>query len=600
MKPKILITCLLAGLFMFCTNKSEQKTEKSTITEHPGKLSKEDMQWWTDAKFGMFIHWGPYSVFEGEWNGRQVPVGENAEWIMQKLQIPVKEYRKVAKTFNPINFNANEWTNLAQKAGMKYLVITAKHHDGFAMYDSKVSDYNIVDYTPFGKDPMKELSAACKEKDIRFCFYYSHREDWDDPYAYGNFWDFKTSQQNGYEFELEKAKYFESYLDKKAKPQLKELLTNYGPIGLIWFDRGMYTPEQGYEFIKIIRNLQPGCLVNGRVGNYNLELIGDYQNLSDNGMPASGVDEFWETPQTLNETWGFSRFDTRWKSPTEIIHRLAEVVSKGGNYLLNIGPKGDGTIPQASIDVLEEVGNWMGKNNESIYGTSAGPLAFHDWGFCTAKESVLYLHILNWPENGKLEIRNLRNKILSAKTLDGGASLMVNKAEGKHQILLQNIVPDQHNTVIKVQLEGLPEVDQEIIQVQKDESILLDNMSVNTSGKTKKRYNRRGKLFVSKWDSPEDLATWLLDFKESGTYRIKITYSAPESSVGAKFTLSLGANKITAQVEKTGIDFDYKTFELDEVSVEKNSNVQFIIGPDENLKGDLMYLKSIELVPVNN
>ncbi|MDB4583322.1 alpha-L-fucosidase [Draconibacterium sp.] len=598
MKLKFLTICLLACLFMFCTNKSEQKTENSSITEHPGNLSKEDMQWFTDAKFGMFIHWGPYSVFEGEWDGRQVPVGENAEWIMQKLQIPVKEYRKVAKTFNPAQFNAGEWTDLAQKAGMKYLVITSKHHDGFAMYDSKVSDYNIVDYTPYGKDPMQDLSAACKEKDIRFCFYYSHREDWDDPYAYGNFWDFETSQQKGYEYEIEKADYFESYLEKKAKPQLKELLTNYGPIGLVWFDRGMYTPEQGYEFIKIIRDLQPKCLVNGRVGNYNLELIGDYQNLSDNGMPASGVDEFWETPQTLNETWGFSRFDTRWKSPTEIIHRLAEVVSKGGNYLLNIGPKGDGTIPQASIDVLEEVGNWMEKNNESIYGTSASPLAFHDWGFCTAKESVLYLHILNWPENGKLEIRNLRNKILSAKTLDGGASLMVNKAEGKHQISLQDIVPNQHNTVIKLQLEGLPEVDPEIIQVQKDESILLDNMTVHTSGKTKKRYNRRGKLFISKWNSPEDRASWLLGIIQPGEYQLKITYSSPEESVGSQFQIKIGENTVTSKVENTGVDFDYKSFDLGEVSFDKAGTVEVTVNPERNMESDLMYFKSLELVPI--
>ena len=259
--------------------------------------------------------------------------------------------------FNPVKFNADEWTDLASKAGMKYMVITSKHHDGFAMYNSQVSDYNIVDYTPFGRDPLAELSSECAKKDIRFCFYYSHREDWDHPYAYGNFWDYETSQQDGFNYDPDKP--FTTYLEEKAKPQLRELLTNYGPIGLVWFDRGMFTREQGMEFVSLVREIQPNCIINGRVGNYNLDLIGDYQNMSDNGMPPGGVEEYWETPQTLNETWGYSKFDQEWKSTEEVISRLVEIVSKGGNYLLNIGPMGDGSIPEASIKVLKEVGSWM-------------------------------------------------------------------------------------------------------------------------------------------------------------------------------------------------------------------------------------------------
>lgn len=594
MKLKLLTYLSLAVFLFSCVEKSEE----SEVPVHPDKLTKKDMQWYTDAKFGMFIHWGPYSVFEGEWNGRQIPVGENAEWIMQKLEIPVEDYRKVAATFNPVKFNAVEWTELAQNAGMKYLVITSKHHDGFAMYDSKVSDYNIVDYTPFGKDPMKELSEACAEKDIRFCFYYSHREDWDEPYAYGNFWDFETSQQNGYEYEIEKAEYFESYLDKKAKPQLKELLTNYGPIGLIWFDRGLYTPEQGYEFIKIIRDIQPKCLVNGRVGNYNLDLIGDYQNLSDNGMPASGVDEYWETPQTLNETWGFSRFDTLWKSPTEVIHRLAEVVSKGGNYLLNIGPKGDGSIPQASVEVLKEVGKWMDKNSESIFETTSSPLAFHDWGFCTAKGSVLYLHILNWPKNNMVEINGLKTRIIDAKILGGNKILEQVQINELSKILLTGIQPNPHNTVIKLQLDGIPEVAPAIISVKQGDKILLDNMAVGTSGNTKKRFNRRGELFVSKWNSPKDKASWLIGMLKPEKYQMKITYSAPKNSVGKGFIVKAGENTIKAKVEKTGIDFDYKTFDLGEINLGKNNKLKIVLYPAEEMESDLMYFKSLELIPI--
>lgn len=596
------VTVLFLLLFIFSHGvevHSQKLGEKdgNESMEHPGRVSKEDIKWWTDAKFGMFIHWGPYAIFEGEWNGRQVPVGENAEWIMQKLEIPAAEYRKVAATFNPIHFDADQWTDLARKAGMKYLVITAKHHDGFAMYDSRISDYNIVDYTPFLRDPMKELSTACKERDIRFCFYYSHREDWDHPYAYGNYWDFETSQQNGYEYEPEKP--FSIYLEEKAKPQLKELLTNYGPIGLLWFDRGLYTRKQGYEFIKLIRDLQPDCIINGRVGHYYQDLIGDYQNLSDNGMPATGVEEFWETPQTLNETWGYSRFDTLWKTPTEIIHRLAEIVSKGGNYLLNIGPKSDGTIPQASVDILLEVGNWMKENHKSIYGTTASPLPVQDWGFCTASDSTLFLHVLQWPEDQQLIVRGLKNRIIEAKRLADNAILNVIQSGTTPLISLTNTVPDPYNTVIALRLDSLPEADPPLLAVSAGDTILLNNMTAWTTGKTVKRYNRKGKLFISKWDSPGDQAAWMIDLEQPGVYSVYITYSAPNSGEGSNFIIEAGLNRLNCFVEKTGASFEYQSFDLGRITFEQAGKMQIKIRPAEDLTGDLMYFKSIELRPLD-
>ena len=331
-------------------------------------------EWFTEGKFGMFIHWGPYSVLGGEWKGHRIEQGDIAEWIMQRFQIPVEEYRKVAATFNPTGFNARDWVALAKSTGMKYIIITSKHHDGFAMYDSEVSNYNIVDYTPFNRDPLKELSEACAEAGIKLCVYYSHREDWEHPYAYGNTWDFDSSQTN-----LDVMDYpelFRKYLDEKAIPQLKELLTNYGPLGIVWFDRGMYTQEQGKEFADLVHTLQPGCLVNGRVGHYDKELLGDYQSMTDNGMPIGGIEEYWETPQTLNDTWGYSKQDQNWKSPEEIIRRMVTIVSNGGNYLLNVGPTGEGIIPAPSVGILTEVGKWMEINSESIYGTSPSPFSY--------------------------------------------------------------------------------------------------------------------------------------------------------------------------------------------------------------------------------
>jgi len=252
---------------------------------------------------------------------------------MQKLQIPRTTYRELARDFNPVKFDAETWVKLARSTGMKYLVITAKHHDGFAMYDSQVSDYNIIDWTPFDRDPLKELADQCREQNIRFCIYYSHREDWDEPQAYGNTWDFDFNPG-------ENLDRFEEYLEAKAKPQVRELIQNYGPFGLIWFDRGLYTQEQAQQFVDLARDLQSDIIINGRVGSYDQELVGDYQNMGDNGMPIGGIEEYWETPQTLNETWGYSQFDHEWKSAKEVIHRLVAIVSQGGNYLLNVGPTG--------------------------------------------------------------------------------------------------------------------------------------------------------------------------------------------------------------------------------------------------------------------
>ena len=589
MKKFFIVTGAFFILLTACT-----RVEETTLI-HPGNLSGEDMQWWLDAKFGMFIHWGPYSVLGGEWNGKQLPVGTIAEWIMQKLEIPVEEYRRIAATFNPVNFNADEWTDLAAGAGMKYLVITSKHHDGFAMYHSKVSDYNIVDHTPFGRDPFEELSAACNEKDIRFCFYYSHREDWDHPYAYGNYWDYETSQHVDYVYEPDKP--FTVYLEEKAKPQLRELLTDYGPIGMIWFDRGMYTRQQGLEFMHLVREYQPKCIINGRVGSYNLDLIGDYQNTSDNGMPPGGVEEYWETPQTLNHTWGYSKFDKEWKSTGEVIHRLAEIVSKGGNYLLNIGPMGDGSIPEESIKVLKGVGAWMNKYSESIYGTTASPLQYQDWGFCTARDSLLYLHVINWPENDILEVKGLRNLPLDSYLFLDRAKLEASREGASVIIDLAGVQPDEYNTVIALQVAGTPESDPMVLPAKPSDSIKLGYLAAITSGKAVKRYNRRGDFFISKWNSPEDEVSWLVEMMGPGNYKVNITYSAPAESTGEGFILESAGQSLDGRIQDTGEPFQYKTYDLGGFKFLESGIQRIIIRPAAESKGDLMYFHSLQFTP---
>jgi alpha-L-fucosidase len=379
------------------------------------------MQWFREAKFGLFIHWGLYAVPAGEWKGQ--PIAGIGEWIMNRAKIPVKEYEQLAGQFNPVKFDAEQWVRMAQDAGMKYIVITSKHHDGFAMYRSAVSKYNIFDATPFHRDPLKELALACARHKIRFGFYYSQAQDWHEPNGAGNTWDFGPDDK----------KDFDQYLRSKAEPQVKELLTNYGPVCLIWFDtpRMMNTGDRAQRFIDIVHQLQPATLIDGRLG-----AAGDYRSMGDNAIPNAVVEGDWEVPATLNHTWGYKKDDNDWKSPEDLTFKLVDIVSKGGNYLLNVGPTAEGVIPQTSQDNLRAVGRWLKVNGEAIYG--AGPTPFGDelgatdstrqdkqgrplfvpataWR-CTTRPGKLYIHIFQWPA-GRFELSKVKDKVAKAYLL---------------------------------------------------------------------------------------------------------------------------------------------------------------------------------------
>jgi alpha-L-fucosidase len=316
------------------------------------------LAWFHEAKYGLFIHWGLYAIPAGQWNGRAVP--GLGEWIMNRAQIPVAEYEKLAARFNPVKFDADAWVRLAGDAGMKYIVITSKHHDGFALYRSKASRYNIVDATPFKRDVIGELAAACARRGMRLGFYYSQAQDWHERNGAGNTWDFGPDEK----------KDFDQYLRDKAEPQVRELLTGYGPVALVWFDTPrLMTPARAQRFTDLVRSLQPSTLIDGRLG-----AAGDYVTTGDNVIPSDRQTEAWETPATINHTWGYRTDDHDWKGPGAILFKLVDIVSKGGNYLLNVGPMADGVIPQASQDVLRAAGAWLKVNGEAVYG--AGPSPF--------------------------------------------------------------------------------------------------------------------------------------------------------------------------------------------------------------------------------
>jgi alpha-L-fucosidase len=398
------------------------------------------LQWFRDAKFGLFIHWGLYAVPAGEWKGQ--PIAGIGEWIMKRATIPVAEYEQLAKQFNPVKFNAAEWVAMAKAAGQKYIVITSKHHDGFAMYHSKVSAYNIVDATPFKRDPLKELAAECQKQGIKLGFYHSQTQDWHHPNGDGNDWDYVEEQKD-----------FDGYVEHYVKAQVRELLTGYGPICLIWFDTPKrMTLAQSHQLADLVHELQPDCLVSGRIGN----AVGDYAEAGDNKIPSDAVGEDWETPATINDTWGFKTNDQNWKSTGDLLHKLVDIASKGGNYLLNVGPTAEGVIPAPSVERLRAMGAWLDINGESIYGTRPGPLQGLDWCRTTAKPGAVYLHVLKWPAGGKLTLPATVGQVRSAYLLSDQArtGLPVEQIAKGVTIAGPTIAPDAIDTVAVLEVAG--------------------------------------------------------------------------------------------------------------------------------------------------
>ncbi len=455
------VSCLRAFVaFIVCWSTGVTGlTQQSAPAARPPDPAKEKrLEWFREAKYGLFIHWGLYAIPAGQWNGkRSLGLGE---WVMLRSSVPVKEYEKLTAQFNPVKFNADEWVKLAKDAGMKYIVITSKHHDGFALFKSAVSKYNVVDSTPFKRDILKELADACARGGIRLGFYYSQSQDWYEPNGAGNTWDFGPDEKKDYD----------QYLRGKAEPQVRELLTGYGPVALIWFDTPrMMTGDRPQRFANIVRSLQPNTLIDGRLGTE-----GDYVSTGDNVIPPNVQGEAWEVPATINHTWGFRTDDTDWKSPGHITFKLVDIVSKGGNYLLNVGPTAEGVIPQVSQDILRTVGRWLQVNGEAVYGASPTPFGAElgepsargakdvrgdplmyqqiQWRV-TTKPGKLYFTFFDEPR-APFALPAMKNRPLRAYRLADKAPIEMKTENGRTFLNIERPIYDPMATVIVVEFEG--------------------------------------------------------------------------------------------------------------------------------------------------
>lgn len=475
------------------------------------------IQWWRDARFGMFIHWGLYAIPAGEWKGQQIPgIGE---WIMNRAKIPVAEYEQLANQFNPVHFDADQWVQTAKSAGQRYMVITAKHHDGFAMFHSKVSKYNVFDATPFHRDVIGELAAACKRQSMPLGFYYSQTQDWHEPNGDGNTWDFDPAKTD-----------FDKYFHEKAIPQVRELLTNYGPVALIWFDTPKkITSTQSKELVDLVHQLQPKCLVDGRIGND----AGDYKSTGDNEIPSKKLDVDWEVPATLNDTWGFKKSDNNWKSPQTLIRQLVDVVSKNGNFLLNVGPTSDGEIPEPSVERLKKVGEWLQVNGDAVYGAKPSPYPNEfDWGSITSKNGRIFLDIVEWPKNGKFALYGLDSKVQQAALVSiAGPPLKFTQPGGEAKELdltLPSKAPNPDVSVVALRVSGEPQAEQSLMQ-QPDGSVTLNGQFAHLAPDSKITISNRG--ITSKWTSTDEKLTWHFKLLRRGAYQI-IARTAPVRGAG--------------------------------------------------------------------
>jgi alpha-L-fucosidase len=587
MKKIAAVIILLAVLFNTACGKKENKLALvDTISVEKEITDEERMQWWEEARFGMFIHWGIYTVPAGFYNGKAV--SNSAEWIMNKGKIPIADYEKFADEFNPDQFNAKAFVGLAKQAGMKYMVITAKHHDGFSMFDSKATDYNIVDATPFKRDVLKELAKECQAQGIKFGFYYSQAQDWHHPGGMGNSWDKTLKRVSS-----------DEYVYQKALPEVKQLLTEYGPIAIFWWDTPRAMTKSVVDSLHHITTaLQPRIITNDRLGD---DYPGDHKTFERNGPRHQPEAKYWELCQPVSGSWGYRSDDNNFKSIPKLIHNLIDQSSKGGNYLLNVSPTREGTLKPEAVERMKAIGDWMDKNSESIYGTQASPTSTEpEWGRITMKtvgnKGVLYLHVYNWEDGGVLPIRlknevegcyllTNKNRTFKTETLDGGI-----------QLKLTGEAPDPVASVIVLKLKDMPNA----LPIQ---PLGQDEAGVAVLPAFRAQYENLqgpGALYndhldcVGNWDSETARVYWSFNVDKPGVYNVELGYSAKKES---QINMTFNGETTTVKTPVTGDNPKrFKTTSLGKVKLDKVGKYEFSLMPVAG-QWNAINLKDVTLKP---
>lgn len=562
-------------------------------------ITKEDrdarMKWWRDGKFGVFIHFGIYSVPAGEYKGN-IP-HPCAEWIMNFAHIPAAEYREYAKQMTLSRFDADRWVKAIADAGAKYIVITTKHHDGFSMFDSALTPYNIKKATPYGKDFLKELSAACKKHGVRFGTYYSVLE-WDNP-ALGTI------------PARDKAKYMPF-----MKGQLAELIGRYGT-DILWFDgewEGWWKDEDGREIYNYLRTLKPGIIVNNRItkarqgmqGMSKNDVFGaDFgtpeQEVPDQGLP--GVD--WESCITMNRSWGYSRKDEDWKSTDVLIHQLIDTVSKGGNYLLNIGPRPDGSIPEASLERLKQMGRWMKKNGSALYGTQPAPFKKMPWGRATRKGDTYYFFVYDRPDDQTVLVPFAGTGAVTVKTLDGKVVLPAKQTDRGLIVHVDKLKSDDALPVVFTMTGKGTVIDGAV--PGKNGSFTLDADSAELAGGLKvQESSATGQLVgaaekreknIGFWTSEQGRAEWTLNVPSKGMYQVDVTFACNKGTEGSRVVIAAGDGSLDWVVPSTGSWQAYRTVSIGRLALPAGKTVLKMSAAAKPSEG-VANVREITLKPV--
>ena len=591
---------------------------KESTTDNSDNIRKQALKEWKDMKFGMFIHWGVYSIPAGVWEGKQIE--KLGEQIQRHAYIDDEDYQEIAAQFNPVNFDADKIVQLAKNTGMNYIVLTAKHHDGFCMFESQHTDFDIIDKAAYKKDILKELADACKKHGLKLGIYYS-TPDWhfNGPNPEVNPHDGKISVFSKVSKENE---------DYQVN-QLKELMTNYGDIVELFFDMGEPTAAQSKRFAETVHAIQPKCVINGRIMNNQ----GDFITMPDNHVPDVPIDSLaWETPGTFYHTWGYKSWVKGAPVKEQVkkqIHKLAQIVARGGNFLLNIGPKSDGTVIPYEEEVLTNIGDWMTTNSEAIYQTETTPFVKLPWGECTRKGNKLYFFVLDWPENNELTLPGLKNNITNAYALNAKDKTLSHSSKGNDKVLdISSMQADENLSVIAIEYEGVLNIIDPYTATSEVCALSINGFDAIKHGK----YGRESYRSILK----DYYRSWDFKVSETGLYEIKVTYKmnydrkdycieidhqkldftlTGDGSVIAKSEIIDGNEEKKASTKKSGSNKKYACVSVGEIEIEDDINTLYLKqGQEFDFKATIVEFKQqdpkyrsmnidiekIELIPIKS